>query len=307
MTDNHSTLIKGLGYVRVQTTELDVWRTFALEVLGFAEGTGPDPDGLYLRVDERSHRIAVVPGTDDRVTEVGWEVADPAALESVERSLAAASVPYKRLSQSEVDERRVRDAITFVDPGGTTVEIFHGAVLDHSPVVTPYGATFITGDQGLGHVVLPAPDTPAAFAFYTEVLGFYPRGSFRLPGDEGSAVSRFEFLGVNERHHSLALAPVVRLQDPGLIHIMVEVDTLDAVGQAYDRVKAAGYPITSTLGRHTNDKMVSFYVRAPGGWDLEFGTGGRRVDQSSYSTEEITADSYWGHHQAGLMPKAMLP
>ena len=34
------------------------------------------------------------------------------------------------------------------------------------------------------------------------------------------------------------------------------------------------FSISSTLGRHTNDKMVSFYVRAPGGWDLEYGTEG---------------------------------
>ena len=53
------------------------------------------------------------------------------------------------------------------------------------------------------------------------------------------------------------------LRDPGLIHLMVEVDSLDAVGQALDRVNKDGFQLSSTLGRHTNDKMVSFYVRAP--------------------------------------------
>ena len=41
--------------------------------------------------------------------------------------------------------------------------------------------------------------------------------------------------------------------------------------------------------------MVSFYVRAPGDWDIEFGTEGMRVDETYYTAEEITADSYWGH------------
>ncbi len=76
---------------------------------------------------------------------------------------------------------------------------------------------------------------------------------------------------------------------------MVEVDTLDAVGQALDRVNKDGFQLSSTLGRHTNDKMVSFYVRAPGDWDIEFGTDGMRVDETYYTAEEITADSYWGH------------
>ena len=80
---------------------------------------------------------------------------------------------------------------------------------------------------------------------------------------------------------------------------MVEVDSLDAVGQALDRVNAEGFQLSSTLGRHTNDKMVSFYVRAPGDWDIEFGTDGMRVDERYYTAEEITADSYWGHQWVG--------
>ena len=61
---------------------------------------------------------------------------------------------------------------------------------------------------------------------------------------------------------------------------MVEVDSLDAVGRALDQVEARGFPVSSTLGRHTNDKMISFYVRAPGGFDIEYGTDGhtRRRD-----------------------------
>jgi 3,4-dihydroxy-9,10-secoandrosta-1,3,5(10)-triene-9,17-dione 4,5-dioxygenase len=89
------------------------------------------------------------------------------------------------------------------------------------------------------------------------------------------------------------------------VHVMVEVDTLDAVGRALDRIHAEGVQLSSTLGRHTNDKMVSFYVRAPGDWDIEFGTDGVRVDETYYTAEEITADSYWGHQWIGDMPAAM--
>jgi 2,3-dihydroxybiphenyl 1,2-dioxygenase len=300
-------LIKGLGYVTVAASDICRWRHFAFDVLGFAHGSGPDDTALYLRMDERAARIVVVPGDADKILTVGWEVRDHADLERVKASLDAAGVPFKQLSPEEADARRVEEVIAFDDPAGTSLEVFHGAVLDHSPVVTPFGARFVTGAEGLGHVVLPALDVNGLFDFYTEVLGFVSRGAFRVPVPPEFGPLRVRFMGVNRRHHSLAICPAQTLRDPGLIHLMVEVDSLDVVGQALDRVNAHGYQLSSTLGRHTNDKMVSFYVRAPGDWDIEFGTAGELVDESHYTAEEITADSYWGHQWVSDLPAAMRP
>lgn len=298
--------IKSLGYIIVQTTDIDRWRTFAFDVLGFAEGSGPDPDALYLRVDERPARITVVPGDDDRVVTIGWEVRDGAALARVRAAVDGAGVAVRDLSVEEADARGVEAAFTFTDPAGATLEVFHGAKLDHSPVVTRHGARFVTGAQGLGHVVLPTMDLPGTVDFYEKTLGFLPRGAFRVPAPPEYGPVRVRFMGVNERHHSLALCPAPHGGAPGLVHIMVEVDTLDAVGQALDRVIADGFSVSSTLGRHTNDKMISFYVRAPGGWDIEFGTEGMKVDERYYTAEEISADSYWGHDWSASEPLAAM-
>ena len=304
--------LKSLGYINISTSSIDRWRHFAFGVLGFAEGKGPqngDASALYLRMDERAARIIVVPGETDRVLTVGWEVRDHSALQRVKAVLDGAGVAFKQLSVAEAGARRVEEVITFEDPAGTTLEVFHGPVLDHSPVITPFGAKFVTGDQGLGHIVLPATDPGGTFDFYTEVLGFRSRGAFRVPltpkGPKEFGPVRVRFLGINERHHSLAICPAAHQRDPRVVHIMVEVDTLDAVGQALDRINAEGVQLSSTLGRHTNDKMVSFYVRAPGDWDIEFGTDGMRVDETYYTAEEITADSYWGHQWVGDLPAAM--
>jgi 2,3-dihydroxybiphenyl 1,2-dioxygenase len=297
--------LKSLGYITVAATDIERWRQFAFGVLGFAQGKGPDSSALYLRMDERAARIVVVPGEVDQVGTVGWEVRDHAGLEQVKSALDAAGVPVKELSMAEADERRVEEVIAFEDPAGTTLEVFHGAVLDHSPVITPFGARFVTGDQGLGHVVVPAVDPSGLVDFYTRVLGFRSRGAFRVPAPPEFGPIRVRFLGVNERHHSLAICPATRQDAPGVVHVMVEVDSLDAVGQALDRVNAEGFQLSSTLGRHTNDKMVSFYVRAPGDWDIEFGTDGMRVDERYYTAEEITADSYWGHQWVSDLPAAM--
>ncbi|GAA4840035.1 VOC family protein [Saccharopolyspora rosea] len=298
------THIRGLGYLRVQTRDLPRWRELTVDALGLAVGSGPSADGLYLRVDERRARLAVLPGDTDRVLSVGWEVRDQFALREVARTVAESGIAVHRLGQSEVDELGVEEAISFTDPAGTPTEVFCGPVLDHSPVVTPRGHRFVTGEQGLGHVVLPTTAMDDTVSFYAEVLGFLPRGAMRVGAAPDGTPLRVRFMGVNRRHHSLAVCPAPKAADPGLVHLMLEVDSLDAVGRALDRVHELGFSISSTLGRHTNDKMVSFYVRAPGGWDIEYGTGGMLVEESHYTAEEITADSYWGHDWSGSEPLA---
>jgi 2,3-dihydroxybiphenyl 1,2-dioxygenase len=292
--------LRALGYLKVQATDLGRWRELAIDCLGFAEGSGPDPEGLYLRMDERGSRLIVLPGETDEVLAIGWEVRDQFALAAVGRAVEAAGFAVKSLSAAEADERGVEEALTFFDPSGMPVEVFHGPVLDHSPVLTGFGQRFVTEGLGLGHVVIPATAMEETVSFYTEVLGFLPRGAMKVGQKGPDGVSpRIRFLGVNQRHHSLAICPAPYDGAPGLIHFMVEVDTLDAVGRALDKVNAAGFQLSSTLGRHTNDQMVSFYVRAPGGYDVEYGCEGMLVEESHYTSEEITADSYWGHQWGG--------
>ena len=164
--------------------------------------------------------------------------------------------------------------------------------------------------MGMGHVVLPVPPgSSAAFDFYTEVLGFRLRDSMRMPaeffgGAAGDPPVWFRFLGCNPRHHSLALAPVPA--SAGLVHLMIEAASLDDVGQALDRCARRGAPVSATLGRHANDLMVSFYVRTPGGFDIEYGTDGRLVDDATWISRETTAVSLWGHSFASPRPEAPL-
>ncbi len=273
------------------------WRELVVDGLGLAVGSGPEADGLYLRLDERRARLIVLPGETDKALAVAGkcEISSRSSVfvkqwrrpESrsrfFPRSTPATAMP-SRSSHSAIPT--ATESRSSSDRYSTTAR--------WSP---PHGGRFVTGDQGLGHVVLPVTRFDEAYTFYTEVLGFLPRGSIRLGGiDAPPPARRVRFMGVNQRHHSLALCPAPPVDEPGLVHLMMEAETLDAVGQALDRVAKLGFSISSTLGRHTNDKMVSFYVRAPGGWDLEFGCEGMLVDEAFYTAEEITADSYWGGH-----------
>ena len=132
------------------------------------EGRGPDPAAVYLRMDDFPARLVIVPGEQDRLLATGWEVADERTLAAVARVLAAGGLPVKAGDGSELADRRVGQLLHVDDPSGNSLEIFCGAALDSRPAVSPYGNVFVTGDQGLGHVVLPATDDEETLAFYTD-------------------------------------------------------------------------------------------------------------------------------------------
>jgi 3,4-dihydroxy-9,10-secoandrosta-1,3,5(10)-triene-9,17-dione 4,5-dioxygenase len=296
-------VIGSLGYLRIESADVAAWREFGVRILGMTEGRGPADGALYLRMDDFPARLVIVPGSRDRLLATGWEVADAAALAAVRRALADAGVAVKAGAPDELAARRVGEMLRFDDPAGNAVEVFCGAALEHRPAVSPYGNQFVTGDMGLGHVVLPvAGAADAALAFYTDVLGFRLRDSMRMPaeffgGQPGDPPFWFRFLGCCPRHHSLALAPMPA--EAGIVHLMIEVAALDDVGRAMDRCARRGAPVSASLGRHANDLMVSFYVRTPGGFDIEYGTDGRTVDDATWVSRETTAVSLWGHSFTG--------
>lgn len=76
---------------------------------------------------------------------------------------------------------------------------------------------------------------------------------------------------------------------------MLEVSSLDDVGSTHDVCLERGVPIVSSLGRHTNDHMTSFYLETPAGFQIEYGTGGRLIDDRTWQVQTYDAASTWGH------------
>ena len=291
--------IRSLGYLRIESTDVGAWREYALKVLGMVEGKGLVDGALYLRMDDFPARLVIVPGEHDRLSEAGWECANAAGLQQIRGALDVEGVPYKEATAAQLADRRVDEMITFADPSGNRLEVFHGAALEHRRVVSPYGHTFVTAEQGLGHVVLSTRDDAEALHFYRDVLGFKLRDSMRLPPQlvgrpADGPPAWLRFFGCNPRHHSLAFLPMPT--PSGIVHLMMEVGGSDDVGLCLDRALRRKVPMSATLGRHVNDKMLSFYMKTPGGFDIEFGCEGMQVeDDHDWIARESTAVSLWGH------------
>lgn len=286
--------IRGLSYFVSQIENLGQWQRYAEDVLGMQVQAAPG-GGLYVKMDERPYRMLVVEGDSPRYLASGWELANEQAFNQALQHLDRCGVAWQAGSAEAIEQRGVQALVTLSDPSGNTHELSWGHRSDCQPFVSPQGVPrFVTGDMGLGHTVLPAPNFDATLAFAKDVLGFGLSDIFNFRPDPSAPPVRIHFLHcANARHHSLALAeyPV----PSGCVHVMVEVDSMTEVGRAHDRMQAHGGQLSATLGQHLNDGMTSFYMKTPSGFDLEYGYGGLQVDWAEHSAFEFTRVSIWGH------------
>jgi 2,3-dihydroxybiphenyl 1,2-dioxygenase len=288
--------VESLGYFGVAVKDPDAWGAFATGVLGLMPAE-PGAAAARYRIDDLAWRIAVEAGDADDLAYLGFEVSGAAALEDMRRRLEEGGVAIGNGDPALIAERGVIDLISCQDPDGLAVEIFYGPTLrTETPFRSPAGVGgFVTGAQGAGHVVLGTRDIAAARRFYQDLLGFRLSDVIRMRAGPQMSFD-MEFFHCNPRHHTLALIPLPTPKR--LHHFMLQTPTLDAVGFALERAEAAGAPITSSLGRHTNDQMVSFYARTPAGFEVEFGYGAIEVDDAVWRVGRHDKPSVWGHHRA---------
>ena len=285
--------LQSLGYVGIRTKDIDEWATYATRFLGM-QMVDKSRGTLALRMDDRRQRVVVSADGDEGLGFYGWEVADAAALDALAAHLEQRGVTVARASHALADERRVKDLIVFSDPVGNRLEAFHGAEVTAEPFKPGRSISgFRTGPLGMGHAVLTAERLDEVLPFYTDILGFRLSDYILRPFTA-------YFFHLNPRHHSLAF---IKSGKNGVHHLMVELCYLDDVGQGYDLALRNPETIGTTLGRHANDEMTSFYSVSPSKFMVECGWGGRSIDPDNWTPQERTdGPSLWGHDRAWLAP-----
>lgn len=285
--------IDTLGYVGFTARHLDAWKTFAPQVLGLQISEELADGTLILRADHHRRRIILHPGDVDDVAYFGWECRNDEDFENVREALRQAKHPFEDVPVEEALSQGTKGMIRFRDADGLTIEAYYGPTLmNHKPFVSPVGnRPFVMGEHGLGHVVINTQDYRGQIQFYHDVLNFRITDYLEIPALASESI----FLRVNQRHHSLALSDTRPGHGPNFHHLLLEMSSLDEVGFAYSRAKAAGAHILIDLGRHTNDNMLSFYVLTPSGWSVEMGWGGVLVDDDTWHVTHYPVPSSWGH------------
>ena len=285
--------IQALGYAGFGSADLDDWRRFGTGLVGL-QAVERSASLLAFRMDDRKQRIVIDRAMPDGARFFGWEVADAADLEALAARLEKHQVHVTAEPQTLADARRVGGLISFRDPAGNRLEAFYGAEVDETPFSPGRSISgFRTGPLGLGHAVLTIENIDAVMPFYVDLLGFRLSDYMMKP-------FRAFFFHINARHHSLAL---IETGKNGMHHLMVELFSLDDVGQSYDVAMSQQERVSVTLGRHTNDLMTSFYAKTPSSFMIECGWGGRDIEPKAWQPFELQdGPSLWGHERVWLPP-----
>ncbi len=277
-------MIESLAFVAVKSPNAGDWAAFA-ELIGAVSDETPD-GAIRVRIDERPWRLSVEHGDADELVSIGWDVTAD-SFDALTASLERAGLPPLTIDDELAAARSAAGAAWTVDPWGVRNEFVFG--VSESPVPDDLNASFVTGTQGMGHLVLMVPDLSSADDYVTNVLGLRLSDVIEV----GSGLRFYHCQSAAARHHSLAFSEVPGRF--GLHHVMVELADLDDVGRSLDRVRSAGHDLAMDYGRHPNDLVTSFYVRTPSGFELEVGSGGVVINDATWETSNYDAMSIWGH------------
>ncbi len=288
-----------MGYAVIESQRLAGWRTLLADGMGMqVETVG---GSLRVRIDERACRFLVQEGKAEDLTALGLELADESTHALVLQRLKAKGIAVELHTGEEAARRGVERFWRFRGPKNLAIELFYEPVLANTaPKLLTKG--FVTGDMGFGHMAFVTRQPERTQAFWESI--FDMRYSDEVHQSIGGVPLDFTFLRFNRRHHSVALAstPKIRLNPmrQQIQHMEVQAASLDDVGDAYRRCRALGFTIDMTVGRHANDKAVSFYARTPSGFDFEFGWSPVAVDEDTWKPEVWDRNSDWGHFPEGV-------
>jgi 2,3-dihydroxy-p-cumate/2,3-dihydroxybenzoate 3,4-dioxygenase len=270
-----------IAYVRSSTPDLEESVRFATEIVGL-EVSGTEDGVIYLRADDRHHRLSLVEGPPG-VLAIALCLASADDLRRAEQDLHTAEFDVARGSADEARARRVAEFIAFDDPAGNRIEL----VVDPAVLGRPVNFTRDAGITECGHFCLDAQDTREAAKFWTTMF------SARVSDHIGDAAY---LLRIDPVHHKLAIFANDR---PGLCHINFQVDSLDSLMRNWRFLQRSGVEVQSGPGRHPTSSAIFVYFSGPQNMTYEYSYGVAHVDERTWRArnfplEEPGSIDMWG-------------
>jgi 2,3-dihydroxybiphenyl 1,2-dioxygenase len=282
--------VSELAYIVVDDPDLDRWRTLASDVLGME--LVDNADTLRLKMDWRPWRFTVRRSSDESgVKRVGWLASSEDAYAEIRGELLDREMLLSDLDDEALIDRGADVGLSIQGEDAWVHEVVFGGSFEF-PSKPDANLPFVTDDMGLGHILFEVTSTDASDRLFLDLF------KMSLREDMVTAIGvQGHFYGCNPRHHSSAAISNVSAGEPArVMHVMVELQSVDDVGCAFDNAARLKFDARTSLGRHRTDHMLSFYLPTPSGFDIEVGWDGLRVDDSTWAdVKESSRARLWGH------------
>ncbi len=232
--------VRRLGHATFSTPDINRQTDYWSNIIGLVV-TQRDPDRVFLSTKYGHEAIALASGEPGRLQRLSFQVAPGSDLDELKHALARHDLRCEKVSGISPG---VREAVTFVDPKGTLIEVYADYELadddERDPVIAPLK---------FGHIAYRVQDPQKLTQFYMDVLGF------RMSDWIGD---RFSFLRCGPDHHTVNFA---RYQQEKLHHIAFEVKDVAALHRACDYLAKNGVQLVWGPIRHVVGHNIAAYHR----------------------------------------------
>lgn len=240
---------KRLAHATFETADLERDIAYYEDVVGLSL-VGREKGRAFLATEVGQLAVVLEKGTEQRCTQIAFEIAPTLTLHDVAQELVSQGVQVEARQDAAPGLGEVR---AFTDPKGTEIALFSSwdFVRNGAPV---RGASPVK----LGHLAFIVPDPKALAEFYARVLGF--RISDWIE-------DWFVFMRCNMDHHAVNF---VRGPRPRMHHIAFEFRDSSHLHRACDVLGKHRVPIVWGPVRHGPGHNLAVYHRNPGNHLVEF-------------------------------------
>lgn len=236
-------VISEMGYVALQTTDLERSVQHATDILGLSENRRSG-SSVTMSSGANGRELVYTDSPVNAVDRIGLVAANPAALGTIYRRVVEGGM---RVLGTEPFNAAAGEGFAFVGPGGFIFDIYlAGEAVYNRP------GTF--APDRYGHVNLHPKDLQGMLSFFTEVL------EFRVSDVIGDDFAYF--LRCNAEHHGVAL-----MKGVGWMHHHAwQAQSLTDLGRLGDRLFDAGERLVMGPVRHgAGHNLAAYYVEPAGG------------------------------------------
>lgn len=292
-------MVTRLAHVDIAVDDLDVARSFYLELLGLEE-YHREPETLYLRAPTEfdAWSLKLTAAAEPGLITFGLRVATSEDLDRLRDLHHRLDIPAEVLAEDTYPGRgpglRVRV------PGGHTVEFHHE--IDEVVLYDATGVPRLPGRashrakgirvERLDHVNLRMPNVAEALAYWVNALSFSM--SEAVVDERGTPV--MAWLRRSPKSHDVAVGVFER---PGFHHLAFTLADSSALSAAADLLADAGLQdaIEFGPGRHGATNAHAMYIKDPAGNRIELYTGDyvRDLDRPAVRWDEAA------YRQKGLL------